>query len=548
MFRLSVDNESVIIDRTSFDDNLNLDFYFIDVFDFSDDSNCYVFQEFLINMSNEFRKQITNDYINEKIWIKLLSMLNRLIERMKQKQNTSIIIENQFAVETSTLAAEENSTKEEERVFKKFRIDVNFELDNDFIYYVDEKVRRLYLFTAVEEEVFRLIHDENAHAGIHRCFNRIIDIFYIFKLNKKIRRYIEHCLDCQLTQIKRHRSYDELMSITSSSHSFHIIAMNFIVILSSELNSVLTVTCKFFRKIVLIIDKIIYSVSQWINALLNRLLIADWNISIVFIFDRDFKFMFEMWQIFFRRLDTKLLMSTAYHSQIDDIFERTNQTIEITIRFLITNYSNINFVLTLSSLQAQFNNFVNVAIDLSHNEINYDFKIRDALSNLSKQSKQFSENLATQRLEYRRKATNVIVFVNVKTKIHYDARHTSLLLKTDDYVYFRLHQDYQLSNRLNKKTSQQRCDFFLVKRRVERLAYELNLFSVWRLHSMISIAQLKLVSFDENFYRRSRSSHFDVVEWRVIHHSINSTKSKRSSANAFENTIVRTSLSILFAD
>ena len=67
LFRLSIDNEFVIINRTSFDDNLNLNFYFIDVFDLSDDSNCYVFQEFLISMSNEFRKQITNDYINEKI-------------------------------------------------------------------------------------------------------------------------------------------------------------------------------------------------------------------------------------------------------------------------------------------------------------------------------------------------------------------------------------------------------------------------------------------------------------------------------------------------
>ena len=65
--RLSFDNESIIIRRNNFDDNLNFNFYFIDVLDFSNDSNCYVYQEFLINMSNEFRKQITNDYVNEKI-------------------------------------------------------------------------------------------------------------------------------------------------------------------------------------------------------------------------------------------------------------------------------------------------------------------------------------------------------------------------------------------------------------------------------------------------------------------------------------------------
>ena len=305
------------------------------------------------------------------------------------------------------------------------------------------------------------------------------------------------------------------MSITSSLYSFHIVVMNFIVTLLDELNSIFTVTCKFFRRIFLIADKIIYSVNQWINALLNRLLITNWNIFVVFIFDRDFKFMFDMWQTFFLRLNTKLFMSIAYHSQTNNTSKRTNQTIEIVIRFFIINYSNINFVLILSSLQIQFNNFVNVVIDLSLNEINYDFKIRDALFNLSNQSKTISvADFSIQRLKYRREAADVSVFVNVKVKIYYDARHTSLFLKIDDYAFFRLHQNYQLFDRFNKKTSQQRCDFFFIKRRVERLIYELNLLFVWRVHSVISVTQLKFVSSDENFYRRSRFSHFDVVEMK----------------------------------
>ena len=208
-------------------------------------------------------------------------------------------------------------------------------------------------------------------------------------------------------------------------------------------------------------------------------------------------------------------MSIAYHSQTNNTSKRTNQTIEIVIRFFIINYSNINFVLILSSLQIQFNNFVNVVIDLSLNEINYDFKIRDALFNLSNQSKTISvADFSIQRLKYRREAADVSVFVNVKVKIYYDARHTSLFLKIDDYAFFRLHQNYQLFDRFNKKTSQQRCDFFFIKRRVERLIYELNLLFVWRVHSVISVTQLKFVSSDENFYRRSRFSHFDVVEMK----------------------------------
>ena len=42
-------------------------------------------------------------------------------------------------------------------------------------------------------------------------------------------------------------------------------------------------------------------------------------------------------------------------------------------------------MLTLFSLQTQFNNSINIVIHLIFNEINYNFKIREALSNLTKQ-------------------------------------------------------------------------------------------------------------------------------------------------------------------
>ena len=53
-----------------------------------------------------------------------------------------------------------------------------------------------------------------------------------------------------------------------------------------------------------------------------------------------------------------------------------------------------------------------------------------------------------------------------------------LLFKVNDYVYLRFHHEYQLLDRFNKKISQQRCDFFLIKRCIERLIYKLNFFSI----------------------------------------------------------------------
>ena len=178
-------------------------------------------------------------------------------------------------------------------------------------------------------------------------------------------------------------------------------------------------------------------------------------------------------------MKTTLLTFTAYHAQTNDSSKRTNQTIKIVLRFIITNFLNFDFVLILPILQIMFNNLFNVFINLFFNEIFYGFKIRDTLSiTLSNDEKLSTNNdFSAQQLEYRRKATNVIVFVNAKVKIYYNARHMPLLLNSKDYVYLRLHYDYQLLSKLNKKLSQQRCESFLIKRRIKKFAYELNLSS-----------------------------------------------------------------------
>ena len=54
------------------------------------------------------------------------------------------------------------------------------------------------------------------------------------------------------------------------------------------------------------------------------------------------------------------------------------------------------------------------------------------------------------RIVYRRETTNVVNFVNVQMKIRYDNKHKSLMFKIDNYVYFRLHYEYQLLNKSSK--------------------------------------------------------------------------------------------------
>ena len=127
------------------------------------------------------------------------------------------------------------------------------------------------------------------------------------------------------------------------------------------------------------------------------------------------------------------------------------------------------------SLQAQLNNFLNTAIEIFFNKIIYNFKIKKTLSLLNYNQSTIN-NPSNKRLEYCAEAEKAIVFANAKAKIYYNARYILLILNSKDKIYLRLNYRYQLSEKSNRKILSQQCESFLVRKRVERLAYKLELF------------------------------------------------------------------------
>ena len=269
----------------------------------------------------------------------------------------------------------------------------------------------------------------------------------------------------------------------------------------------------------------IWSVEQWIDVVFVRLQIADWKISTVIIFDRNRKFLSDFWIALFKRLETNFLMSTAYHFQIDDLSERFNQIVEMTLRFLIIENSNIDWVEILSTLQLRLNNSLNVVTELTLNEVIYDFKIREVMTVVVFSSQQIiDDNLSIvifdikskfeiSKFQYQKKVDDVTLYVSAKIKIMYDSRHQSLLLNSNDKIFLRLHRDYNLFDNSRSKLSNQRCDSFTVKRRINRLAYELDISARWKIHSVVFIIQLESVS-NKNIdsYNRSRSNYLDEMK------------------------------------
>ena len=87
----------------------------------------------------------------------------------------------------------------------------------------------------------------------------------------------------------------------------------------------------------------------------------------------------------------------------------------------------------------------------------------------------FEKKLKKIRLRYKQKTADAVTFSNAKSKMMYDHKHKPLLMKKRNKAYLRLHKKYKFSKKPNKKFSNQRCDPFLMKRRIDRLTYELEL-------------------------------------------------------------------------
>ena len=112
------------------------------------------------------------------------------------------------------------------------------------------------------------------------------------------------------------------------------------------------------------------------------------------------------------------------------------------------------------------------------------------------------------------KIADFIVFVQMKIKRHYDDKHKSIYMRERDYVFIKLHHEYDILSTtiLELKFNQQFADSFRVLKRVRRLVYRLELFSHWRIYSILFIAQLESISVSiENFFKRHKIESFESI-------------------------------------
>jgi hypothetical protein len=120
----------------------------------------------------------------------------------------------------------------------------------------------------------------------------------------------------------------------------------------------------------------------------------------------------------------------------------------------------------LSSIQIIMNNFSNASIEISFNEILYDFKVAKSFDVLA-DNDDFLTSLEKERIVLHAETEEAISFVDVAMKIRYDQDRTSLHLEVEDFVYLTLHKEYTQSEMTNRKFNKQRLEFVKILNKIK---------------------------------------------------------------------------------
>lgn len=370
---------------------------------------------------------------------------------------------------------------------------LNFIMRDGLIYYCDKMdgSERLCIPKSLAPHIFRQAHDEQFHAGYHRTYERIRASVYIRKLSKLLRLYVKHCPACIQNRTERHPPYGNLEPIASPGAPYVTIAIDIVTGLPAGKDgsdALMTATCKQTKRILLIPGMTDWSASDWGTALIKALIDYEWGFPKHLISDRDTRFLNDLWRTMFEATGTTFLSTTAWHPQTDGQSERTNQTVEIALRYFCTANPDNDWTEALPFIKFMMNSSINASTQTSPMQQIQGFNPRDPLSALADLP---PKNFEALRQEYRDMAQEALAFANINMKYRYDQKHKPLSFKIGDWVLLRLHHGYRVHGHLHRKLAPQRSSPLKIIGKVGKNAYRLELPENMKIHPVVSVAQLE---------------------------------------------------------
>jgi len=218
----------------------------------------------------------------------------------------------------------------------------------------------------IRENLFRLAHDCLGHFGADKSYAVLRDAYYWPNMRRDLEKaYIPSCQDCQRNKSRTTKAPGPLHPLPVPDSRGSSVAMDFIGPLRPDqgYDAILTITDRLGADVRIIPTKIDISAED-----LAVLFFDHWfcenGLPSEIISDRDKLFVSRFWRALTALCGVTLKMSSSYHPQTDGSSERTNKTVNQSLRYHVER-SQKGWVRALPRIRFAMMNTVNTSTGFS---------------------------------------------------------------------------------------------------------------------------------------------------------------------------------------
>ncbi|KAE8182340.1 hypothetical protein CF328_g8545, partial [Tilletia controversa] len=355
-----------------------------------------------------------------------------------------------------------------------------------------------------------LIHEyhhaiRSGHPSAERTSTNMTEHLFAHNLAQRVTAHVQACYECQANKPRRHKAYGDMEPLITPDEIFHTCGVDFVSGLPTTkdgFDAIMVVVDKYTRFVFFVKGKTTDTAEIVANRFLEHVFPTT-GLPRALVSDRDARFTSEFWSCLTKSLDIKLRMSTAYHPQTDGLVERLNQQMEIMLRHYVA-IDQHDWDAKLAPLAMAYNSQRQESTGQTPFKLAFGrdpvlFPLREAVLAAGDRPQATVAGL----LAIHRDAQESAALARERQRRQYNDHHMKMEFNVGDAVMVNV-KNYRLrldpSDQAKAKLSGRYMGPFKVKKRIGRLAYELNVPEWFTAHNVLPITALEPFKGDPDHY------------------------------------------------
>ena len=293
----------------------------------------------------------------------------------------------------------------------------------------------------VRTTLLQEVHDSilSGHPGLDKTYTRLAEIAYWPNMRKHVEKYVKSCHTCRVSKTQTTKPSGLLQPLSVPDRPWTHIAMDLITHLprTKDDHDAIAVFVDRFSKAAHFVACKTTCTAEDLADIFFKNVSRHHGTPISIVSDRDVRFCSRFWTHLFKRLGTRLDMSTAYHQQTDGQSERTIQTLEQYLRVFV-DADHLNWDELLDQAEFAYNSNKSASTNLSPFEAMYGFQPATPISTALASSDPLDKSAETFLKEHSTRfkiVHDALLDAQRKMVVQYDRSRKDVTFNVGDLVY-----------------------------------------------------------------------------------------------------------------